>query len=30
MSGDDSVKYGLIDSVLSQRGEAEATEEGGP
>jgi ATP-dependent Clp protease protease subunit len=30
MSGDDSVKYGLIDSVLVQRGEAEATEEGGP
>jgi ATP-dependent Clp protease protease subunit len=28
MSGDDSVKYGLIDSVLSQRGEAGASEEG--
>ena len=27
MSGDDSVKYGLIDSVLTQRGEAEASEE---
>ena len=27
MSGDDSVKYGLIDSVLRQRGEAEASEE---
>ena len=27
MSGDDSVKYGLIDSVLNQRGEAEASEE---
>lgn len=29
MSGDDSVKYGLIDSVLVQRGEAEASGEGG-
>jgi ATP-dependent Clp protease protease subunit len=29
MSGDDSVKYGLIDSVLIQRGEAEASGEGG-
>lgn len=28
MSGDDSVKYGLIDSVLVQRGEAEASGEG--
>ncbi len=27
MSGDDSVKYGLIDSVLTQRGEAEPSEE---
>jgi ATP-dependent Clp protease protease subunit len=27
MSGDDSVKYGLIDSVLTQRGEAEASQE---
>ncbi len=27
MSGDDSVKYGLIDSVLMQRGETEASEE---
>ncbi len=27
MSGDDSVKYGLIDSVLRQRGEAEASQE---
>jgi len=27
MSGDDSVKYGLIDSVLNQRGEAEASQE---
>ncbi len=27
MSGDDSVKYGLIDSVLMQRGEVEASEE---
>ncbi len=27
MSGDDSVKYGLIDSVLTQRGETEASEE---
>ena len=27
MSGDDSVKYGLIDSVLAQRGEVEASEE---
>lgn len=27
MSGDDSVEYGLIDSVLTQRGEAEASEE---
>lgn len=29
MSGDDSVKYGLIDSVLVQRGEVEANGEGG-
>jgi ATP-dependent Clp protease protease subunit len=28
MSGDDSVEYGLIDSVLVQRGETEASEEG--
>jgi ATP-dependent Clp protease protease subunit len=28
MSGDDSVKYGLIDSVLVQRGEVEASGEG--
>ena len=27
MSGDDSVKYGLIDSVLMQRGEVEASQE---
>jgi ATP-dependent Clp protease protease subunit len=27
MSGEDSVKYGIIDSVLSQRGEAEGGEE---
>ena len=30
MSGDDSVKYGLIDSVLTQRGEVEASEESVP
>jgi ATP-dependent Clp protease protease subunit len=28
MSGDDSIKYGLIDSVLAQRGEVEASGEG--